>query len=140
MSRRSRNKSGNNKNNTAVYLIVGLAVLAALVVGKIMLDKRAQHFSNLSELSIKDYKQNANALSGNEYRVTGKINEKIKWTRDSGQLISLFVDQEENGRGTIGIKIPSDVNQINLERGQSYTFKVEINREGLPVALDVKAK
>ncbi|MBT8036240.1 MAG: hypothetical protein KJO21_01730 [Verrucomicrobiae bacterium] len=139
MSRRSRSSS-NNKNNLAVYIIITMAVIAALVAGKVILDKRAQHFSGLSELSVADVKNNANSLSGNEYRVSGKITEKLKWTANRGQVISLTVDQGEQGKGTIPIIVPAGIDNVNLERGHSYTFKVEINREGLPVALDVKAQ
>jgi len=139
MARRSKSKT-NSKSNTAVYAIVAIAVIGALILGKFILDKRAQHFSNLSELSITDFHKNANALSGNEYRISGKIVEKLKWTSDRGQLVSLSSDQGDGKMGMIGIMVPAGIDQVNLEKGQTYTFKVEINREGLPVALDVKAK
>ncbi len=139
MPRRSRSTSKSN-NNLAVYIIITIAVVAALIAGKFILDRRAQHFSGLSELPIADIKNNANSLSGNEYRVSGKITEKLKWTADRGQVISLTVDQGEKGHGTIPVIVPAGIDNVNLERGHSYTFKVEINREGLPVALDVKAQ
>lgn len=139
MARRSRSKS-NKKNNVAVYAIVAVAVLAALVIGKFILDKRAQHFSNIDELSISEFKNNANSLSGSTYRVSGKIMEKLKWTPDNGQLVSVFTESEGSEGGQIGIMIPSGIDKVNLEKGQSYTFKVKINREGLPIAEDVKAK
>ena len=139
MARRSKSKS-KQKNNLVVYIIIAVAVIGGLAVVKSIIDKRAQHFAELSELSISDYKMNANSLSGNEYRITGKISEKLKWTPDEGQLISISVDQGEKGQGSIGIMIPANVDQVNLERGHTYIFKVEVNREGLPVALDVKAK
>ncbi|BDS08200.1 hypothetical protein NT6N_32400 [Oceaniferula spumae] len=139
MARRSRSKT-TSKSNLAVYIIVGVAVIGALIAGKIILDKRAQHFSNLSELSIADFKNNANSLSGNEYRISGKIIEKLKWTSDRGQLISLTTEQGDGDEGMIGIMVPAGIDNVNLEKGHSYTFKVEINREGMPVALDVKAK
>jgi hypothetical protein len=141
MARRSKSKNkSNSKSNVAIYIIIGIAVIGGLAVGKLMLDKRAQHFAGLSELSVADFKQNANSLSGNEYRLTGKIREKLKWTPDQGQLIWLSVDQGESGKGNIPIKIPAHIDKVNLERGQTYTFKVEINRKGLPIALDIKAK
>lgn len=139
MARRSKSKS-NQKSHLVVYLIIAVAVIGGLVVVKSVIDKRAQHFSGLSELSISDYKANANSLSGNEYRITGKIAEKLKWTPDEGQLISISVDQGEKGQGSVGIMIPANVDKVNLERGHTYTFKVTVNREGLPVAIEVKAK
>lgn len=139
MARRSKSNN-NSKSHLAVYIIIAAAVIGALAAGKFILDNRAQHFSGLSELPIADYKKNANSLSGNEYRLTGKITEKLKWTPDEGQLVSISVDQGEGGKGSIPILVPAEVDKVNLERGHSYTFKVEINREGLPVALDIKAK
>lgn len=139
MSRRSKSKNA-GKSNIAVYSIIGVAILAALIIGKIILDKRSQHFSNISELSIKEFRENANSMSGNEYRISGKISEKLKWTSDRGQLISLSTEQAEGQQGNIGIMVPAGIDKLNLDKGHSYTFKVEINREGLPVALNVKAK
>jgi len=139
MARRSKSKS-NQKSHLVVYIIIAVAVIGGLAVVKSVIDKRAQHFSGLSELSISDYKANANSLSGNEYRITGKIAEKLKWTPDEGQLISISVDQGDKGQGSVGIMIPANVDKVNLERGHTYTFKVVVNREGLPVALEVKAK
>ena len=139
MARRSKSKS-NSKSHLAVYLIIGVAVIGALVAGKFILGKRAQHFTDLSELSISDFQAGATSLSGNEYRVTGKVTQKEKWTPDQGQLIGVSVDQGEKGQGNIPIFVPEGIDKINLTRGQSYTFKVEINREGLPVALEIKAQ
>ncbi|NWK56243.1 hypothetical protein HW115_11525 [Verrucomicrobiaceae bacterium N1E253] len=139
MARRSKSKQ-KNKSHLAVYLIIAAAVIGALAAGKMMLDKRAQHFAGLSELSVADFQQNANSLSGNEYRLTGKITETLKWTPDQGQLIWVSSSQEDNGNSAIPVKIPANIKKINLERGHTYTFRVEINREGLPVALEVKAK
>ena len=139
MARRSKNK---NKSHLAVYLIIGAAVIGAMVIGKFVLDKRSQHFAGLSELTVSDMQDGATTLSGNEYRLTGKITQKEKWTPDQGQLINVSVDQGEKGqdKGNIPVFVPAGVDKINLEKGQSYTFKVEINRAGLPVALDIKAK
>jgi len=137
MARRSKSKS---KANFTAYIIIAVAVIAALFVGKLYLNKRSEHFAGTSELPISDYKQNPNSFSGNTYRVTGKITERLKYTPDEGQLVSLFVDQSSQGKGNIAIRIPADKASVNLERGQSYTFKVDINREGLPVALAIKAK
>ncbi len=135
MARRSKNKS---KSHLAVYLIIGAAVIGAMVIGKVVLNKRSQHFVGLSELTVSDMQDGATTLSGNEYRLTGKITQKEKWTPDQGQLINVSVDEGE--KGNIPVFVPAGVDKTNLEKGQSYTFKVEINRAGLPVALDIKAK
>ncbi|MGJ8677973.1 MAG: hypothetical protein ACSHX0_10685 [Akkermansiaceae bacterium] len=136
MARKSRSKSS---TSTTTYIIIGIVAIAALVLGKSFLDKQASHFTGLSELSIGDIKSNANSLSGNEYKVSGKISEKLKWTAEQGQVISLAVENEGKESGVIPIIVPASLDKTNLERGHRYIFKVDINREGLPVALDVKA-
>jgi len=139
MSRRSRSQS-NSKSHLAVYIIIGVAVIAALITGKFILDKRSQHFSELSDLSAADLKGGGTSLSGNKYRISGKITNRRNLSGDRGILISVTTEKDEKNLGPIPVYIPRGLLKINLERGQSYTFKVEIDREGLPVALDVKAQ
>lgn len=139
MSRRSRSSS-NSKSNLAVYIIIAIAVIGALVAGKFILDKRAQHFSKLTDLSVADLKAGGTSLSGNEYRVSGEISERRNLSDNRGLLLSISISDNKKSVGYIPIFVPTGVDKINLERGQNYTFKVEIDREGLPVALDVKAQ
>ena len=138
MSRRSRSSS--NKSNLVVYAIIAAAVIGALVVGKFILDKRAEHFSGLSELSVADLKQGGTSLSGNIYKVTGEITERRNLESDKGLLVSVASTAEDKKSSPIPIFVPKDVEKINLERNHGYTFKVKVNREGLPVALDIKAQ
>ena len=137
MSRRSRS-SNQKKSNTAVYIIVALAVVGALVVGKFILDKRAQHFSDLNELSVSDLKSGGTSLSGNTYKITGEIIERRNLDGDRGLLLSVVSTAGEKKSSPIPVFVPKDVENINLERNHGYTFKVQVDREGLPVALDIK--
>lgn len=138
MARRSRSKS-KSSGNISNYILIGIVVIAALIAGKYFLNQRSQHFADITELSISDLKNNANSLSGNSYRISGKISEKLKWTSNKGQILSLSVEHSQNESGIIPIMVPANISSINLERGQSYIFKIEVNREGLPIAADVKA-
>jgi len=139
MARRSKKKS-NSTSNLVVYLIIGFAVVAALIAGKFYLNQRDTAFADTSELPMSDYLENPNSFSGNVCRITGKITEKLKWTPDQGQLVAVYVNQSEKGKGDCAIRVPAKVDKINLERGHTYIFKVKINRAGLPVAIDIKAK
>ena len=115
-------------------------MISALVFGKFFLDKRAEHFAGLNELSLTDLKESGTSLSGNEYRITGEIAERRNLTDDRGLLISVNPESNTKDSGLIPVHIPPGLNSINLERGHHYSFKVEIDREGLPVALDIKAQ
>ncbi|HCC20076.1 MAG TPA: hypothetical protein DEP88_02345 [Verrucomicrobiales bacterium] len=139
MSRRSRS-STDKKSKFTAYIIVALAVIGALVAGKYFLDKRAQHFSELTELPVTDIQSGGTSLSGNVYKVTGEISERRILPNDGGILLSVVSTQGERKSSPVPIYIPKGIEKINLERNHGYTFKVEINREGLPVALDIKAQ
>ena len=115
-------------------------LIAVLILGKFILDKRAQHFSNLAELSVAELKKSGTSLSGNEYRINGEIAERMILAGDRGLLISLQPEADSSESGPVPVHVPPGVDQINLERGHRYTFKVEVNREGLPIALDIKAQ
>ena len=139
MSRRSRS-SNQKKSNIAVYIIVAMAVIGALVVGKFILDKRAQHFSDLNELSVSDLEEGGTSLSGNIYKITGEITERRNLEDDKGLLLSVVSTAGGKKSNPMPVFVPKDVENINLERNHGYTFKVEIDRAGLPVALDIKAQ
>ncbi len=139
MPRRSRSTS-DKKSNFAVYIIIAVAVIAALVVGKFILDKRAEHFSDLTELPVADIQEGGTSLSGNIYKVTGEISERRILPDDGGLLLSVVSTQGDKKSSPIPIFVPKGTEKINLERNHGYTFKVEINREGLPVAMDIKAQ
>lgn len=139
MPRRSRSNA-NNAGRLAVYVMAGGALVAILVFGKFILDKRAQHFPNLKELSVAELKESGTSLSGNEYRITGEIAERMILAGDHGLLISVNAERGGKQSSLVPVHIPPGINQINLERGHNYAFKVEVNREGLPVAMDIKAE
>lgn len=122
-----------------MYILIGIALFAGLVVGRVYLDQQAQHFSSHSELSVAELKESGTSLSGNEYRVSGKIVERMILRGDRGLLISVQPDTEGAKTSLIPVHVPPGADEINLERGQQYTFKVEVNRQGLPVALDMRA-
>ncbi|MFK7910647.1 MAG: hypothetical protein AB8F34_08590 [Akkermansiaceae bacterium] len=140
MSRRSRSTSGNKKSNVAIYIIIALAVIGALVAGKFILDKRAEHFSDLNELSVTDLKDGGTSLSGNTYKITGEITERRNLEDDQGLLLSVVSTADDKRSSPIPVHVPKEVEKINLERNHGYTFKVKVNREGLPVAMDIKAQ
>lgn len=90
-------------------------------------------------LPISDYMDNANSFANNEYRIQGKVIEKLETSADHGQLISLHAEQDGGQSGHISIRIPDGTSKINIERGQPYTFKIKIERDGTAVALGVEA-
>lgn len=80
--------------------------------------------------------ENANSLRGNQYVVEGKIDEKLRWTPDLGQVVALKVE-EDGGPSFLAIEIPPDLSSVNIEREQSYVFKVRFRQGGIAVAEEI---
>jgi hypothetical protein len=117
---------------------IAAAIVALVVVGAVLLrGGPASQFSDLPELQVDQFLDNANSLRGSEYRVSGKVSEKLRWTPDRGQVISLEVG--EDGRTELlPIQIPGEFSNLNIEREQRYSFKVKVRDGGIPVATGIE--
>ncbi|MCB1233975.1 MAG: hypothetical protein KDM91_02775 [Verrucomicrobiae bacterium] len=123
-----------------VGFLVAAVFLIYLVAGDLLGAKGGgsggsggRDFSSAATLEVSTYLENANSLRGNVYRVTGKVEETLKWTPDRGRLISLSV---EGGGATspVPVLVPEDFSSTNIERGVDFTFLVRVDRGGLLIA------
>ncbi len=122
-------------------LIIGIAVVVALVAAGFFMSKSSsKEFSTLQEIPIVDYRDNANSLSGNQYRLEGKVISKQRWTADRGQVVAVQVDQSNGDSGALSVVIPPELGEINIERGLQYSMHIEIVSTGIARAVAVKAK
>lgn len=130
MSRRA--SSGINP----ALLLGGVVVVAAVFFGgKALLTKKSKGFEGLPVLSMDDYKQSGgNALRGNEYVIEGTVEEQR--VNDVGRVVFLKV-KSSGADEYVPVKIPTDLSVQNIEREQRYSFKVRIEKQGIPVAVAV---
>ena len=121
-------------------IVIGAVVFIVLVAvaGKMLIGRKSSGFENVRPLDVEAFEQNANSMRGNEYSVKGTVDEKLKWTPDRGQVISLKVDTNGSEKAFIGIEIPPQFNHLNIERDQRYAFKVRIRKGGIAVATAVQ--
>jgi hypothetical protein len=119
-------------------LVLGIvaAVVVAVIAGKSLLGKKTPAFSNTDKLRVEDLLENGNSLRGNEYVVQGEIDEKLQWTSDRGQLVSVKVETPA-GEEFVGIEIPQQFNKLNIDSKQKYSFRVKFRQGGIAVATDV---
>jgi hypothetical protein len=116
-------------------LLIGIAIIVAMALlgGKLLIGRKADGFTGVGGLDVKAFLENANSMRGNEYSVAGTIDEKLRWTPDHGQVVSVKVETEGSSE-LIPIEIPPEFNQLNIEREQRYLFKIRIRQGGIPVA------
>ena len=120
-------------------IIIGVLALIAIAViaGKWMGTKKTSAFANVPKLQIEEFLENGNSLNGNEYSLEGEIDEKLQWTTNRGQLVSVRV-KSPGGDEFIGIEIPPEFNKHNIDIKQKYHFKVRFRRGGIAVATGVE--
>lgn len=119
-------------------VIIGIiaAAVVAVMAGKNFIGKKSSNLGDAQKLDIRDLLDNGNSLRGNEYLVEGKIDQKLRWTTDRGQVVSLRVNTP-GGDELIGVEIPASFNNLNIEREQKYAFRVKFRQGGIPVATAV---
>ncbi len=119
-------------------IIIGAiaAILVAVIAGKSLLGKKAASFGDVAALQIDELLENGNSLRGNEYVIEGQIDEKLQWTTDRGQLVSVRVEAP-GGDKFVGIEIPPEYNKLNIDTKQKYAFRVKFKQGGIPVATGV---
>ena len=119
-------------------IIIGAiaAIIVAVIAGKSMLGKKSASFGDIATLQVDELLENGNSLRGNEYVVEGQIDQKLQWTTDRGQLVSVRVSAP-GGDEFVGIEIPPEFNKLNIDAKQKYAFRVKFKQGGIPVATGV---
>ena len=80
-----------------------------------------------TDLGIRDYLQNSNALSNNSYKIEGIVRGRLDedWKSSDGRLFS--VEVEEGGEtALLPVLVPSRFNGTNIQRDQRFRFKVTV--------------
>lgn len=118
--------------NPGLLIGVAIFVVIAFFGGKMFLGRKPDKISG-AKIEMDEMLENANQLRGNEYVLEGTIDEKLRWTPDRGQVVSLKVDVS-GGSEFVGVEIPADFTSLNIEREQRYSIKVKFRQGGIPVA------
>ena len=130
-------RRASSRLNPGIIIGAAAAIAVAIFAGKSLLGKKSASFAEVTTLSMEELLENGNSLRGNEYVVKGQIDEKLQWTTDRGQLVSLKVETPR-GDEFIGIEIPAEFNKLNIDPKQKYTFRVKFRQSGIAVATGIE--
>jgi hypothetical protein len=114
-------------------LIAAVLLIAGLAVGFFAFGKINDPYRTMSPLPVQDYLQNSNSLRGNAYKIEGTITQSLEYSPTGGRLFSV-----DDGGDELPVLVPPKFNNINIERGQKFFFKVEVSDKGILQAQDVK--
>jgi len=117
-------------------LAIVAVVVVAFLAGKSLLSGRGAEQLDGASLDLRAMTENANSLRGNAYVVEGKVDEKLRWTPDQGQVVSLQVEDGAES-GFVAIRIPAELSTVNIEREQQYAFRVRFRQGGVAVAEEI---
>lgn len=109
-----------------------IAILAVVgVVGFILMNRTIDPMTGITELSASEFMENATALSGNEYKVEGIVDDRLdNWRSADGRLFSLQVN-DGSGNTYLPVWVPPDYTGANIQRRQRYIFKVSVMETGV---------
>jgi hypothetical protein len=129
-------RRASSKIHPGVIIGAVAAIVVAIVAGKSLLGKKSGSFGDVAKLSVEELLENGNSLRGNEYVIEGQIDEKLQWTTDRGQLVSVKIEAA-GGDQFVGIEIPREFDKLNIDTKQKYAFRVKFRQGGIPVATGV---
>ena len=134
MARRAQ--KGINKLHIAIFalVIVGVGFLIVTIIGS-----PKDSMRTVTQLNVSDYIKEGTTLAGTEGTVTGVVAEKLRWTPDRGEMISVAVNLDNN-QELLPIMVPPKFKDINIARGDKFTFKVEVGKEQLLITKDLKRR
>lgn len=86
-----------------------------------------------------EFQQNFFGLRGNRYLVQGTVTESLRYASDRTRLFALSVtDASLHQPCDVGLLVPSEFGDLNIQTGQSFRLVVEVNQDGLLKALEIR--
>ena len=113
-------------------LLIGAAILALVLGSGYWFVNRAPADFDAPLVDLPRDIDNLKSLAGNQNSVTGILHDRR--IVSIGQMATLKLENDL----FLAIIIPADFKGGNLNLQDKYTFLVEFNRDGVPVALDLK--
>ena len=120
-----------------VWLVVVLVLLAgALGGGAYLWSTLSDPYRTLTPIDVSTYLDNANSLRGNVYKLTGTIDSQLAWSPTQGRLFSVVADGSKTD--VLPLLIPPELNKVNIQKDQRFSFKIEVGDKGILRASDLR--
>ncbi len=130
MARRARSSTTPAWIAAACLLCLGLAAGGYWVFSQVN-----DPFRTLAPFPSPAYLENSNSLRGNTYRLTGTVANQLGWSPKTGRLYSIDLDDSGD---VLPILIPTAFDAMNLQKGQHFTFEVEVGDRGILKARNLR--
>ncbi len=119
-----------------IWIIACVILLFAAIAGGWLLYRNVSDpYRTLTPLDVPAYLENANSLRGNVYKISVTVDTQLAWSPTVGRLYSVLIDGKSD---VLPVLIPARFNQLNIQKGQRYFFKIEVGDKGILRAQDVR--
>lgn len=123
-------RRASSKLNPGWFVAVALLVGAAIAGGYLFMSKVNDPYRTINTLDVLTYLENANSLRGNTYRISGTVWNSLGWSPTTGRLFAVEVGVGKPG-DLLPLLVPAALNHVNLQKGQRFTFEVEVIEGGV---------
>ena len=106
--------------NPMIMVLTAIIMIIISVTVIFLLKSQKKSLRAVNQFNVNDYIKEGSTLLGNEGIVTGTINEKLRWTAQRGEVISLRV---ENINQLIPVLIPPSFNILTTNQ-QSFSTSI----------------
>ena len=111
-----------------------VVLLTVIALGGYFLGSTGVPYRTTPEFPVEEYLATSSALRGNSYRLTGAVLNSIAWSPESGRLISV---EPAGSDSPVPLVVPSQLGEVNIQKGQKFHFLVEVRENGILYAKDM---
>lgn len=94
-------------------------------------------YRGIPELPTAQYVDNSLSFRGNIYKLTGRVENQLGWSDAGGRLFSFKIDADGKPFHT-AILLPANLNEVNVQKGQTFEIKIKVVDKGLLQAIQVR--
>ena len=119
------------------FFAVSILIVMAAAAGNYLFQQVKDPYRTVQELGVSSYMDNANSLRGNVYKIEGVVQNSLAWSPAKGRLFSVEVGESRDA-GFVPVLVPSELNHLNIQKGQRFRMKVEVIENGVLKVLDLQ--
>ena len=123
--------------NPMIIALTGIIIALIFVTIIFLLKTQKNSIRSVNKFNVNDYIKEGSTLLGTEGIVTGTVNEKLRWTTNRGEVISLRVEEINQ---LIPILIPPTFRELNISIGDRFTFRIEVGNSEVLTAKEIIRK
>ncbi|MEC7224621.1 MAG: hypothetical protein VXW02_10140 [Verrucomicrobiota bacterium] len=123
--------------NPMIIALTGIIIALIFVTIIFLLKTQKNSIRSVNKFNVNDYIKEGSTLLGTEGIVTGTVNEKLRWTTNRGEVISLRVEEINQ---LIPILIPPSFRDLNISIGDRFTFRIEVGNSEVLIAKEIIRK